>query len=123
MSGAGTVLVLEDEPIIALDVETMLALFGIEEIVIVSSCAEAENWLQLNTPILAIIDIKLRDGICAEVARILDERAVAFIIYSGHDIKISDEYSIFSRGIWVSKPCTSDQLQQAISELILDATE
>jgi two-component SAPR family response regulator len=55
----GTVLLLEDEPIIALDVEKLLQENGADKVVTLSTCAEAIGWLGVNTPNIAIVDPRL----------------------------------------------------------------
>ena len=80
--GTHTILLLEDEALIALDVEKTLADAELGKATSVASCAGALHWLENNTPDVAIIDIFLRDGECDEVAEILVKRGVPLIIHS-----------------------------------------
>ena len=89
-----TVLVLEDEPLIALDLEYMLGQARFKVIVIASRAA-ANGWLNVHTPAVAIIDIQLKDGVCADVARKLTAREVPFIVCSG--ALIADHDPVFTR--------------------------
>lgn len=100
----GFVLLLEDEPLIALDVEQVLSDAGFQEIRIMSSCADAEAWLQQSNPVFAIIDPRLRDGMCDRIARILVKRNIPFIVYSGDVITVADQEPAFAAGVWLSKP-------------------
>ena len=58
------VLVLEDEPIIALDIEGILCDAGLEVAATLSTCAAAMEWLKANTVDVALLDIDLPDGSC-----------------------------------------------------------
>ena len=77
------VLLLEDQPFIALDLEELLEEAGATNIVTLTSCEQADRWLDTNTPTLAIIDPNLKDGFCGSAARALSNREVPFVVYSG----------------------------------------
>lgn len=102
------VLLLEDEPLIAMDVEMTLgdAGFGVCTVV---SCAEANAWLDRNRPDVAIIDIELRDGRCTGVVARLVAANIPFIVHSG-DPSTMHAGTPFSNGIWLGKPSGSDAL-------------
>ncbi|MBY2945075.1 hypothetical protein HF264_36375 [Rhizobium leguminosarum] len=70
-----SVLLLEDEAIIAIDAEEMLAACGVSQVSTHGSEDAALAWLSTNTPDLAIIDARLKDGLCSGVAGHLVERA------------------------------------------------
>ncbi len=76
LGSAPRVLVLEDEAIIALDIEGILTDAGLDVAATLSSCAGAVEWLTANRPDVAILDIDLQDGSCEHVAqRLLDLRS------------------------------------------------
>ena len=79
------VLVSEDQPLISLDIEDALSSSGFENISVISSCADAEKWLESNNPDLAVIDVHLRDGVCTNVAQILVDNDIPFIAHSALD--------------------------------------
>ncbi|MBU1334249.1 MAG: response regulator [Alphaproteobacteria bacterium] len=54
-------LLLEDEPLIAMDMELLLQGAGLD-VTTVASCEEANNWLEVRRPDIVIVDIMLRDG-------------------------------------------------------------
>ena len=68
-----TILILEDEPFIALDLEETLVESGHQDHVTLSTCKDASAWLDAHTPAAAIIDPRLSDGICTTVVRRLSE--------------------------------------------------
>ncbi len=57
---SGPILLLEDEPLIAIDVEDLLHRAGWTDVATFSSCNDADEWLKANTPTLAIVDPHLR---------------------------------------------------------------
>jgi len=112
----GPILLLEDEPLIAIDVEDLLHRAGLADVATFSSCNDADEWLKANTPTLAIVDPQLRDGFCTDVARTLSVRSVPFIIYSGSSS--ADLHAGFKTGILLPKPAEPEKLHAAISSLI-----
>lgn len=104
-------LVLEDEPLISIDVETMLDEAGFD-VVYVMSCKEAHAWLDLHCPDVVVVDIELRDGPCTAVVERLVHSSIPFIIHSGHHPDMHED-TPFMRGPWVCKPALTDALIQA----------
>jgi DNA-binding response OmpR family regulator len=78
------VLVLEDEALIALNVQDELQDAGYEVAGPFSACSAGLEWLQTATPDVAILDAALKDGSCHEIALELTRRKVPFLIYSGY---------------------------------------
>ncbi|MBP2490977.1 DNA-binding NtrC family response regulator [Rhizobium leguminosarum] len=77
------VLLLEDEAIIAIDAEEMLRGMGIGNVTSLDTNEATLLWLSEKTPDLAIVDPRLKDGLCSGVVADLVERAIPFIVYSG----------------------------------------
>jgi two-component SAPR family response regulator len=109
-----SILLLEDEALIALDVETMLTDIKAGSVVSMMSCGDALNWLADHTPDIAIIDIFLRDGECMEVADILVERSVPFVVHSARRRVSHDSHRVFLKGTWISKPAIPDDFARAV---------
>lgn len=106
-----TALLVEDEAVIALDLEDALAHAGLSRFMTVSSCAAAKDWLSTNTPDAAILDISLRDGPSTEIALTLLARCVPFIVYTGIDEGPSP---VFDRVERLMKPTSSDAILSAL---------
>lgn len=106
----GAVMVVEDEALIALDLEWHLEDGGFETASF-SNCGEARQWLAHNEPAFAILDVLLKDGPCIELAEALVARHIPFIVSSAlpHD----DLPAPFRNGIRVPKPCEPAQLSMA----------
>jgi DNA-binding response OmpR family regulator len=111
---AKSILILEDEPLIALDHDLHVGRAGFTLITIFSSCAPAHDWLRSNSPTVALLDVRLRDGPCSEVAKLLRKNGIPFVVCSGSSKEDADPE--FHHGIWVSKPCLPDDLIAALTQ-------
>ena len=109
---ASSVLILEDEPLIAMDLEDAVEKIGFASVTTLTRSEDATVWLESNCPTLAIIDIQLKDGPCVEVAETLDKRAVPFIVCSGAERW--EIHKAFRKGIWLPKPCDPVRLIDAV---------
>jgi DNA-binding response OmpR family regulator len=112
------VLVLEDEALIALNVQDELQDAGYEVAGPFSTCSAALEWLQTTTPDMAILDAALKDGPCREIALELSRREVPFLIYSGYqeDRQLLSEFDHIT---WIEKPVPSEVLVQACQQLLV----
>jgi DNA-binding response OmpR family regulator len=111
------VLLLEDEAIIALDLQDELQEAGFAVAGPFRTCASALEWLRTGTPDTAILDTVLKDGPCRDIAMELDRRGVPFIIYSGHR-EDSDHFGEFPHVTWLEKPVPPSVLVEACSHLL-----
>ncbi|RWY67679.1 response regulator [Rhizobium sp. WSM1325] len=108
------ILILEDEALIALDVEMTLTDMKAWSVTSIASRADALKWLAENTPGIAIIYIFLRDGECMEVADTLVERGVPFVVHSARRKVTHDSHRIFLKGIWIPKPAVPNDLARTV---------
>lgn len=104
------ILLLEDEPIILMDLE-----FAVEDIGLRAVCATsvAEALALLDTThglIAAVLDVSLARGqTCVPVARELERLGVPFLLHSG-DLNRDDE-TVRRLGVrHISKPANADQV-------------
>lgn len=78
------VLICEDEPLIALDLEQMVYDVGHEPLGPVRNFADALEAADSARPAVAIIDLNLADGATgANLARLLHERGIRIVVLSG----------------------------------------
>ena len=111
-----TVLIVEDEALIAMSIEIQLQDMGYRTLV-VSSIEAATAALAQRAIDLAILDYKLRDGEkTTPVAEALHERRIPFVVCSGSQFK--DMAAIFEGATIVRKPYTEDLLASAVSEAL-----
>lgn len=111
-------LVLEDEPIIALDIEDTLIRGGFSDITLLRSCHEALQHLQSSRPDAALLDLSLIDGVCRAVAERLRELTVPFVIYSGLEADLDAYGKIFGEGKWLLKPSPPEVLLAAMIQTL-----
>jgi two-component SAPR family response regulator len=116
MKSVPTILLLEDETLIALDVEQTMLGAGAKNIVHIKSCAAAISWLADHTPDIAILDIFLLDGECIDVADVLVERGVPFVVHSARRKATHESHQILLKGDWVSKPAHPAELIRAVDQ-------
>ncbi|WP_426130237.1 response regulator [Pararhizobium sp. PWRC1-1] len=111
---AKSILILEDEPLIALDHDEIVGQAGFTQVAIFSTCASAHEWLKSNTPSVVLLDVGLRDGPCSEVATVLTNRGIPFVVCSGSSRE--DAGPAFLHATWVSKPCIPEELIAALTQ-------
>jgi len=83
LAGA-TVLVVEDEAILAFEIITNLRLAGAN---VIGPAMSLERALELANAIdidCAVLDVQLRDGLVFPVAELLRERGKGIVFYTGH---------------------------------------
>jgi DNA-binding response OmpR family regulator len=108
-------LLLEDEALIAMDIEQTLTSEGFS-VVSYGSCVAGLHWLEAHTPDFAILDIELSDGDCDRVAEILAARKIPFIVHSGTPTA-AQMWPAFSAGHWLPKPAVNGELSALIRGL------
>jgi DNA-binding response OmpR family regulator len=116
-TNAAVALLLEDEPLISMDLEQTLAGAGFN-VTTVMSCTEAEDWLAMCRPDLVIVDLTLRDGPSDHIVERLAESKIPFIIHSGDH---PDQHlgTPFTHGRRVSKPASADELIDAARAVLV----
>ena len=110
------VLLVEDEALIALALTDDLETAGYGVAGPFQRVSDTLEWLKGHTPDVAIIDVHLRDGSSAELARVLRNRDVPFIVFSG-DKRDGRSQDAFTGARWLSKPVSARQLLQTVESL------
>lgn len=113
----GMILLLEDEPLIAIDLEYSLVSEGYR-VQICTSCDEALRLLEAGRPSLALLDIQLKDGPSTDVAKRLRALDVPFIVCSGRNR--AEASDVFADCYWLSKPCASDIVLQKVRSALIE---
>ena len=106
-----SVLLVEDEMLIALDIETTLAEQGFA-VVVAGNIETASSALQSGTFDLAVLDWHLKDGRSAPIAAMLTERSIPFVVCSG-----SMAPNELAGVPFVAKPFSEEDLVAAIEAL------
>ena len=113
-------LLLEDEFIIAADIEDCLRVVGFD-VSSFASCRAAHDWLITRRPEVSILDLDPPDGLCAGVAISLVEKSVPFLVHSDVLRDAGSYDQIFDQWLWVSKPCLSSDLARAAMDTVQKA--
>lgn len=79
-----SILIVEDQLLIAMDVEQALADHGLSDVRTVSSVYEALQAIRTHHPDLALLDFNLGDETSTDVARTLRERGIPFLFATGY---------------------------------------
>lgn len=111
------VLLVEDQMLIAMDVEGMLADQGIQTVLTAASADEALAKLATFKPDVAILDVNLGTGTSIEVATELTRRDIPFLFATGYG-NISPIPSGFAGVPVVRKPYERDALVRTMSTLL-----
>jgi DNA-binding NtrC family response regulator len=110
-------LLIEDQALIAMSIETYLEDAGIAVQTVVSM-AEARAWLEVNTADIAIVDFMLKDGPATALAGELNGRAIPFVIYSGYPPRQSMPSEL--QGVpWLEKPTSRDDLLKVVLKTLM----
>lgn len=109
------ILLVEDEYLIAMDVETICLEHGAVEVAIVSRLADLDDDSRVRHIDIAILDLMLDGGSTLDFAARLQSRGIPFIFASGHSM--TDEIRIrFPHIRLVEKPYSGDDLVNALSD-------
>ncbi|MCB1884419.1 MAG: response regulator [Geminicoccaceae bacterium] len=107
------ILVVEDDALIALDVETMLSGMGHSVLGIAATSADARTMLDRATPDLVLLDINLGHGPDFDLARLLHGLAVPFVFTSGY--AVADTLPDGLRGVpCLDKPFSHEALARLL---------
>jgi DNA-binding response OmpR family regulator len=111
-----SILVLEDEPLIALDIAESLKSAG-ANVITAGQLSVALRRAADSDLSAAVLDYKLNDGDTAELCRLLKDRRVPFLFYSGYS---GDD---FVRRQWpdviiIEKPAVADKISAAVTALV-----
>jgi CheY-like chemotaxis protein len=110
------VLVVEDEALIALDIETMLRSLGCVVVGPVATVEQALRALVVGSPDAAILDVNLGHEKVFPVADRLAERNVPFVFLTGYSADILPQHH---RGRpMASKPCRAEALARLLAPVL-----
>lgn len=112
------VLVVEDEMLVAMQIEDMLGDLGCASITLAASVEAALNSVSANTFDLATLDLNLNGTKSYAVAEALQARHIPFAFSTGYGAQaVDDEYRVHPV---LAKPYTSSQLEKVICGLLID---
>ena len=107
----------EDEFVIALDLQLALYRLGCEVLGPVASVAEALVLLRHERPDAAVLDINLRDGLVTPVAQQLIVMGVPFVLVTARDTRhLAD--GLLRNAPTLGKPVSEEMLRRGILRLL-----
>jgi CheY-like chemotaxis protein len=112
------VLVVEDNMIIALDIEDILLGLGAKRVIICRTCQEGLDALVTNDVQIALLDVHLGEETSLDVARALLASRKPFLFVTGssaHGGAVIDMPDVPT----LSKPFTAYQLRTAVNQLLV----
>jgi DNA-binding response OmpR family regulator len=111
------ILVVEDEFIIALEIQSNLEEAGATVIGPAFTLAKAFDLAMREKLCAATLDLRLGHDSIAPVARLLNERHVPFLFYTGQPVD-DPVRRAWSASKTLSKPASGDTLVEAVAEII-----
>ena len=111
------VLVVEDELLIAMDVEKLLRRLGCIALDAVPTIQQALRMLESELPDFAVLDVNLNGRRVTPVAEALREQGVPFVLVTGYGSERLHE-KVLQDAPYLRKPVNGKQLASAITELL-----
>jgi DNA-binding response OmpR family regulator len=108
-----TILIVEDEPLIALDIRAAFELVG-ADVVTASTLVGAIDLVEQDGLSGAVLDFGLRDGDADALCRRLRQRAIPFILHSGY----THLGATCDGGIVIPKPAQPEALVDALLKVL-----
>jgi two-component SAPR family response regulator len=118
--GNNTILIVEDEAIIALEIESRLLSMGYQVCGIVSTGEKAVLLAEQKSPDLILMDLKLRGDLGGmEAAKIIDEKfAIPLIFLTAFmDERPAGQFNTLIKHPYLLKPIAEDELKNAIEKI------
>ncbi|WP_375311741.1 response regulator [Bradyrhizobium sp. A5] len=107
------VLIVEDDPIIAIDFEDRLLGFGVTSVRTVGSVAQALAAIAARAPDFALLDVELGREKSFAVADRLTAAQIPFVFVTGYGAETSIPAAFKARPR-LQKPCSTDALETAL---------
>lgn len=114
---ADCILLVEDEPLVALDIELTLTDLGFEVDGPHASVASALSAIQDRTHACAVLDVRVADGDVFPLADALRDRGVGIVFHSGH----ADEKSLkaqYPSAAICPKPSAPSALKSSVMDVL-----
>lgn len=109
----GDVLIVEDDPIIALDFEDTILGFGVKAVRTAGNVVTALEMIADHAPDFALLDVGLVREKSFAIAERLDTLKIPFVFVTGYgaDVRLPPAFADRPR---LPKPCPSEALQSAL---------
>ena len=111
------ILIVEDESILAMDLENRLTGEGCDVIALVSREAKALKLLELDRPDAVVLDLNLNGKLPTDLVDVLIARQIPFVIVTGYGKRQFDSPAL-QGAPRLDKPIKMEALVRALSDLI-----
>lgn len=112
-----TILIVEDELVIAIELQRLLEDEGYTVIGPVKSVAHALASIEEDSPDAVILDLNLGGERSTPVAATLAAKGIPFIVTSGYDAAMSGDSTLHGAP-WLDKPIRYDRLLRHLERLL-----
>lgn len=102
------VLLLEDQPLIALDLEDLLLGAGMREVICLRSVEEGLSWLEDASPSVIIVDYHLSDGASLSILELAKQRRIPCVVHSAVPMPDDVDQALIDGMPWLDKPSDPD---------------
>jgi CheY-like chemotaxis protein len=109
------VLIVEDDPLIALDFEDTILGFGVKTVRAAGSVALALDLIADRAPDFALLDVALVREKSFAIAERLEALKIPFVFITGYGSEVRLPAAFANKPL-LPKPCTSEALQAALRQ-------
>ena len=109
------VLIVEDDPLIALDFEDTILGFGVKTVRAAGSVALALDLIADRAPDFALLDVGLVREKSFAIAERLEALKIPFVFITGYGTEVRLPPAFANKPL-LPKPCTSDALEAALRQ-------
>jgi DNA-binding response OmpR family regulator len=109
-----SVLLLEDEYLIALDAQDILTGMGVTDIKVANTIAVANELADNGRVDLAILDLNINGQMSYVVAEKLRQHGTSIVFATGYELREDRNHAQLENSVYLKKPYTSDSLREAV---------
>ncbi|MGX9424327.1 MULTISPECIES: response regulator [Bradyrhizobium] len=113
------VLIVEDDPIIAIDFEDTILGFGVKTVRTATSVARALQMIAYRRPDFALLDVVLARENTFALAEELDGLRIPYLFVTGYGADVQLPAALAGKPRLV-KPCSTEALEAALRRRVLD---
>jgi CheY-like chemotaxis protein len=109
-----SVILLEDEYLIALDAERNLEALGVKSIRVVNTLPAAAAIAEAGDVDIAVLDLNINGEMSYEVAEMFRKKGIPIVFASGYELRDRIDSELGDATIHLRKPYTSESLKNAL---------
>jgi CheY-like chemotaxis protein len=109
-----SVVLLEDEYLIALDAEKNLEALGVKSVRVVNTLAGAADIAEAGDVDVAILDLNINGEMSFAVAEIFRKKGIPIVFASGYELRDRFDADLEGAAVHLRKPYTAEGLKDAL---------